>query len=145
MVNLFRSFRAGSAALGRRPAHPARRAAAGGGRQTPVRIGADAAAAAQEPAPSAGSGQALSLPKGHAAAPLGGGPDTNRGPVYHRPPQDPELAAIWDAIQRLTDTVQQDHAERLSRIERDLKWVMRISTAMLAAVLGAAAGNLLPM
>jgi hypothetical protein len=60
-------------------------------------------------------------------------------------PSDPELAAIWEAVQRLADTVQKDHAERLGRIEGDLKWLMRLVTAMLAAVIGsAAASNLLP-
>jgi hypothetical protein len=54
------------------------------------------------------------------------------------------MAAIWEAVQRLTDTVEKDHSERLGRIERDLKWVMRLVTAVLAAALGAAASGLMP-
>ncbi len=54
------------------------------------------------------------------------------------------MAALWDAIERLTATVEKDHAARLGRIEHDMKWVMRLVTAVLAALLGAsAAGNFL--
>ncbi len=59
-------------------------------------------------------------------------------------PANPELAAIWSAIDRLARVVENDHQHRLERIERDLKWVMRLVTAVLAAVLGAAAGDFLP-
>jgi hypothetical protein len=57
---------------------------------------------------------------------------------------NPDLAAIWSAIDRLARLVENDHQHRLERIERDLKWVMRLATAVLAAVLGAAAGDYLP-
>ena len=59
-------------------------------------------------------------------------------------PVNPELAAIWSALDRLARVVENDHQHRLERIERDLKWVMRLATAVLAAVLGAAAGDFLP-
>lgn len=59
-------------------------------------------------------------------------------------PANPELAAIWSAIDRLARVVENDHQHRLERIERDLGWVMRLTTAVLAAVLGAAAGDFLP-
>lgn len=69
-------------------------------------------------------------------APTGGAPGA---------PANPELAAIWSAIDRLAQVVENDHQHRLERIERDLRWVMRLVTAVLAAVLGAAAGDFLPM
>ncbi len=61
-----------------------------------------------------------------------------------RAPSDPDHAAIWESLQRLTRVVENDHQHRLGRIENDLKWVMRLATAVLAAVLGAAAGDFLP-
>jgi hypothetical protein len=47
-------------------------------------------------------------------------------------------------VQRLARVVENDHSHRLERIERDLKWVMRLMTLALAAIFGAAAGDLLP-
>ena len=58
-------------------------------------------------------------------------------------PADAGLAAVWDAVEKLTAVVEKDHAARLERIERDLKWVMRLVTAVLAALLGASASNFL--
>lgn len=99
-------------------------------------------------APAAAYAGTLSVPAGLAASHViagtpGGAPGPGQSSRY-APPQDPELALIWDAVSRLTETVQKDHAERLGRMERDLKWVMRITTALLAAVIGAVAGNMLP-
>gem|GEM_PF-3479652 len=79
-----------------------------------------------------------------AASRGGAAPAPPRRPPRRASPADPDLAAIWEAVQRLTETVEKDHSERLGRIERDMKWVMRLVTAVLAAVLGAAASGLVP-
>ena len=111
--------------------------AAGGGK---ARAKADGAAP--------GSGGAAPLP---VSGPLAGPAPDTAGPgapgssfPTGSAPSDPEHAAIWEALQRLTKVVENDHQHRLERIENDLKWVMRLATAVLAAVLGAAAGDFLP-
>ena len=138
MLNSLRRLRS---TAGTQPVrHPGVRAA-GGGKASP-HAGAEVAA----PGPIQAS-QDAQLVSGSlaASAPDVAGQGTPGGyPPAGRAPADPEHAAIWEAIQRLTKVVEDDHKLRLERIEGDLKWVMRLVTAVLAAVLGAAAGGFLP-
>ncbi len=101
--------------------------------------------------PSSPPGKALDSANSQAAVDNAVAPSVSPGPARTRGgggragsrPADAGLAALWDAVERLMAVVEKDHAARLERIERDLKWVMRLVTAVLAALLGASAGNFL--
>ena len=51
---------------------------------------------------------------------------------------DPVVMAIWESVERLRDTVENDHDHRLRRIERDIRWVTLLLAAQIMALIGAA-------
>ena len=54
---------------------------------------------------------------------------------------DRDLSDVWDVLLTIRDTVENDHAHRLRRIEIDLRWVILLLGGQIIAVIGAALGG----
>lgn len=55
---------------------------------------------------------------------------------------DRDLSDVWDVLLSIRDTVENEHAHRLRRIEIDLRWVMTLLGGLVLAVIGAAISGL---
>lgn len=51
---------------------------------------------------------------------------------------DRDLGDVWDVLLSIRDTVENDHAHRLRRIETDLRWVIALLAGLVIALVGAA-------
>ncbi len=54
---------------------------------------------------------------------------------------DRDLSDVWDVLLTIRETVENDHAHRLRRIEIDLRWVILLLAGQIVAVVGAALGG----
>ena len=59
-------------------------------------------------------------------------------PVAHH---DRDLGDVWEVLLSIRETVENDHAHRLQRIETDLRWVMALLAGLVIALVGAAFGG----
>jgi len=51
---------------------------------------------------------------------------------------DRDLGDVWEVLLSIRETVENDHAHRLQRIETDLRWVMALLAGLVIALVGAA-------
>ncbi len=70
----------------------------------------------------------------------GTSPEPAQGGDPNAPASDPDplVVAIWEKLERLHQTVENDHDHRLRRIESDLRWVTLLLAAQIVALIGAA-------
>ena len=55
---------------------------------------------------------------------------------------DRDLGDVWEVLLSIRDTVENEHAHRLRRIETDLRWVMALLAGLVIALVGAALSGL---
>ena len=61
--------------------------------------------------------------------------DLSDGDISAR--HDRDLGDVWEVLLSIRETVENDHAHRLQRIEADLRWVIALLGGLTIAVVGA--------
>ena len=89
-----------------------------------------------EPERGAGAGGGTATPDGEGSSVrrgrnLGDGED----PMARH---DRDLRDVWEVLLSIRETVENDHAHRLRRIETDLRWVIMLLAGLIIALVGAA-------
>ena len=56
---------------------------------------------------------------------------------------DRDLGDVWEVLLSIRETVENDHAHRLRRIETDLRWVIALLGGLVIALVGAALSGVL--
>ena len=54
----------------------------------------------------------------------------------------PDLSAIWNELMGLKDMVENEHDQKLRRIETDLRWTMMLVGAQFITIIGSATAML---